>query len=347
MSSLQWIPLTSAIQTSSSESFQIQYQSLGEPSCALITYTIASNVTYLIGLIGTSQSICNTTFPSYAATMSQNFIGNYLTLASSNMLSFTSSKITKSGNNILTANFSNARSSIITKTNITAVSQLGVCDLPSLNILNRTAVFYNPKIYLRSSIIDLQGQTLLNCPVNLNNTKQWYIYNVDKATGNQLSLVTLSNNPTVNYAELVIQPNTLGFGLYKAVYQVTMSYNTIYTSQIETYFEIDPAGLVISSIYGSPGGGTYETNRGIGQTIQLTPVYYSYDIDGIATISKLKFQFYCSVIDNGISYDPPQLYSNVFIDMLTLQKNYSSNPNIQSLVQSSSTPSCFNSISIF
>lgn len=99
-------------------------------------------------------------------------------------------------------------------------------------------------------------------------------------------------------------------------------------------------------MYGAPGGGTFETNRGIGQTIVLSPVPFSYDIDGVANIATQSFKFYCQVIDNNVPYGYPQLYYGQNIDLLTVKTNYSTNPGIPTLMQSTTTPFCFSSTSI-
>lgn len=230
LSNVQWVSIDSAIQAGTSQTLQLTYQSLGEPSCVITTYTTTANVTTQLGLFGTSNTTCYKYFPTLMA----NYIGDYSVYASSstNTLSFTTTKLTRVGNNLLKAYIINAQASITTTTNYTAVAQLGLCEIPKVDILNRTQYFYQPITYSRSDTIVLSGLTTLNCSSGLANTKQWYVYALNKATGNQVSQVSLSSNPTSNYAELVIQPNTLGYSVYKAVYQVTMSYNSIYTDQV-------------------------------------------------------------------------------------------------------------------
>lgn len=245
----------------------------------------------------------------------------------------------------MTARIINSQSSIVAKTNVTAVAQLGLCEIPDVDIENRNPYFYEPITYSRSDTIVVSGITVLNCSSGLSNTKQWFVYTIDRATGNQIGQISLTANPTSAYAELVIDPNTLSYNLYRAVYRVSMTFNSIYTNEVETFFEVAPAGLVISTLYGAPGGGTFETSRGIGQSIQLDPVTYSSDIDGVAKISSLKFSFFCQVIDNNVQAGYPQLFYNQNLDLLTMKNNFSSNPAIQQLMLSTTTPSCFSSTS--
>lgn len=173
------------------------------------------------------------------------------------------------------------------------------------------------------------------------------MYYANSATGAQLSQIAIKNNPTVNYDQLVIQPNTLSYNLYKLVFQVSMTYNNIYTSQAYSYFKLQPSGLVVLGIYGATGG-TYQLALGLNQTFTLNPQKYSYDLDGIADFSKLNFTFYCQVIDNNLAYGYPQLYYNSDLDLLTIKNNYAQSAEVQTLFSQNKTQhSCFSSIGNF
>ena len=69
---------------------------------------------------------------------------------------------------------------------------------------------------------------------------------VNPLNGFEEQSVVINNNPTINYAELVLQPQTLAYGLYRFIYTVTMTNNN-FTSQIDTYIQVIPSGLVISA----------------------------------------------------------------------------------------------------
>ena len=196
-------------------------------------------------------------------------------------------------------------------------------------------------------MIALTSQTTINCSSSADSTIQWYIYRVNNVTGNPTSQIVIdpSVNPTVNYANLVIQPGSLSYGLYMFVYSVTMNFNSIYTNQVATYIQVNPSGILVSSLYGSPAGGIYETSRGTGQSIQLNPVQYSSDIDALVQMKNLNFYFYCQVINNGAPYGYPQISYGVNLDLLTMQKNYSTNSIINSFVNANNIQSCFSSIS--
>lgn len=172
-----------------------------------------------------------------------------------------------------------------------------------------------------------------------------FLYTVNRATGVEDKQVAILKNPTVNYDQLVIQPTTLDYNLYKVVFQVSMTYNSIYTSQAFSYLEVKPSGLVIVSVYGASGGGTYQMAIGVGQTLALDPQKYSFDLDASVDLGKVNFTFYCQVIDNGVAYGYPQLFYNVDLDLLTLDSKYAYSTDIQKLFYANNTErSCFSSV---
>jgi hypothetical protein len=92
---------------------------------------------------------------------------------------------------------------------------------------------------MRTDMIILSGTTELNCTSGLANQKQWYLYKVNDQTGALGAQISLSSNPTVNYAQLVIQPSTLSFGLYSAIYQVIfIIFDGQYSINFSIIFEI-------------------------------------------------------------------------------------------------------------
>lgn len=348
ISQIEWVDFTSCIQTNQSQLFQVNFKSLGEPSCSYVTYQTSNNVNYTIGFAGTSLLTCLNTFPTLSSLISSNYLGNYSTLTSNNIMSFLSSKIIKTGNIRVNIQVKNSLSNKLASTNVTVVTLVGLCNLPTVDILNKSSSFYQPVIYSRSDIITLSTQTTINCSMDASNSILWQIFQVDEKTGDQLKQVVIpTNNPTVNYADLVIQPGTLPYGLYKFVFTVTMNYNSMYTNQVESYVKVVPSGLLISAMASAPRGGTYQITRGTNQTILLNPGAYSQDIDGLAALKKLNYSFYCRVIDNNVIKDFVQISSGVYLDLLTIKNNFSSNSFIQSLVNSNNKQSCFDSTSIF
>jgi hypothetical protein len=157
----------------------------------------------------------------------------------------------------------------------------------------------------------------------------------------------LYNNPTVNYAELVVEPNSLPIGVYKVVYNVKIelsvkvawrsSIGNIYTSELDTYVQIVRSGIVVSSLPNTIGGGTVSITRGTKQSIVLSPALYSYDLDGLISMSSVKFNFYCQVIDDGIEHEYPMRFENVKADLYSLKLDQSLN------FPMSSNKTCFDS----
>ena len=167
----------------------------------------------------------------------------------------------------------------------------------------------------RNDLFSIIGITTLSCNAILSNQKIWFIYEVNPQTGLDLNKIQLPNNPTINYAQLVIQPQTFGYGLYRFEFTVKMTFSSItnssidYSSQISTYVQIDPSGIVISSLSLSQGiyGGTIEISRGQQQSIAFNPYLNSYDIDSILVITTLNFKYSCQIIDSYVPSGYPQL----------------------------------------
>jgi hypothetical protein len=188
-------------------------------------------------------------------------------------------------------------------------------------------------------MIRLVGQTNLNCTTSLSNIKKWKIFSVNELTGQVQYEVTLKNNPTINYAELVLQPKTLSYGLYKLEYDVIMEIDSTLTSLDFTYLKIAHSGLALSTLKLSQPmyGGTIQITRGQNQIIQFDPFLFTYDIDGIAVITSLSFKYACQIIDSNQPQGYPKFSGlNETIDLLNLKAN-------ASLIQ---YLTCFNSTGI-
>jgi hypothetical protein len=180
-----------------------------------------------------------------------------------------------------------------------------------LDIVSCTPNINQPTVKKISDLFSLIGLATINCNSSLTNQKQWYIYSVDSITGTYLQQITLSTNPTINYAELVIQPRTFSIGLYKCIYTLTMINpdSTTLTGQVYTYVSIIPSGLVLSTLSQSQPmyGGSIEISRGHSQSISFNPFLFTYDIDSIAVITSLTFKYACEVIDFNIPKGYPTL----------------------------------------
>jgi len=170
-------------------------------------------------------------------------------------------------------------------------------------------MFTKPRIQTKSDLFSLNGITTINCNTSLSNQKKWLIFKVDEITGQDLEQITQSfkNNPTIDYAEFVIQPQTLTYGLYRFVF--TSSMNDLASSQIDTFVKIIPSGLVLSTLSLSQPmyGGTIEITRGWNQTIKFNPFLNTYDIDSVAVITSLSFKYSCQIIDSNVEQGYPQM----------------------------------------
>ncbi len=160
---------------------------------------------------------------------------------------------------------------------------------------------------------------------------------IDPLTGISLKSIFLLNNPTTNYAELVLQPNTLDYGLYRFVYTLTMTGTNLasFKNQIDTFVLIIPSGLIISALKSTQPmfGGTIEITRGVDQRIQFDPFLNSYDIDSVAIITSLKFKYSCQIIDSNIPQGYPQIPGT---SQLIYLDDFKSNSSLSLL------DSCFN-----
>ena len=180
-----------------------------------------------------------------------------------------------------------------------------------MEILSRSPLFSKPINKTISELFRITAIATINCNSSLNNQKQWYIYSVDPSTGLDIQQITLSSNPTINYAELVLQPKTFVAGLYRFVFTLTMVNpdGTTLSSQVDTFVNIIPSGLVLSTLSLSQPmyGGSIEISRGQAQSIPLNPFLFSYDIDEIAVITALIFKYKCEIIDSNIESGYPVL----------------------------------------
>jgi len=164
---------------------------------------------------------------------------------------------------------------------------------------------------------------------------------LNEMTGLNERQIFINNNPTINYAELVLQPQTLNYGLYRIVYTLKMSglNMTTFHSQIDTFIQIIPSGLFISALRSSQPiyGGTVEISRGFDQQIQFNPFTNTYDIDSVAVITTLTFKYSCQLIDSNIQHGYPQIPGT---NQLIYLDDFKMNSSLSSL------NSCLNSTSI-
>jgi hypothetical protein len=157
-----------------------------------------------------------------------------------------------------------------------------------------------------NTLISIVSQTQINCVTSFVNVKEWSIFMVNSMTGLDKKQIYLNTNPTLVYAELVLQPQTLSYGLYRIVFTATQIFDNStnkLSNSIDTFIEIIPSGLVVSSLRLSKPmyGGTIEITRGSSQSIQFNPYLFTYDIDGVAVITSLKFEYSCQIVNQAMN----------------------------------------------
>ena len=175
----------------------------------------------------------------------------------------------------------------------------------------------------------------MNQSSSLSNQKIWSVFAVDRSTGVALYEVDLGTNPSKYCAELVLEPNTLSYGLFKLVFGVKLA---DMSTPIEsfTYVEIVPSGLVLSAFENAVN----EITFGLNQTIELRPVLYSIDLDALVEMSKLRFYFYCRTVDSANLLNPFPTSSGVLADLFGIKSGAIS-------VALSNINACFDSASQF
>jgi hypothetical protein len=149
------------------------------------------------------------------------------------------------------------------------------------------------------------------CSLDFTNDKLWSVSKVDQLTGNLIKNIDVTSNPTKLNSELVINSNTLDYGVYRFYFKngiyfyESAQYKTV-SSEIETFIEIIPTGLLV---FGFTNGVSY-MSFGLEQEIEINPGLNSIDLDSIIQPSGLNYTFYCRALklnDSNTYTD----YSNV------------------------------------
>ena len=310
ISSPELVEIANPILVNTKQEIQLKFGSLGEPSCALISYQLNSLV-YYIGKIGTDVTTCSNYYKNV------NFIENYRT--SGNVWKF-DVFLNKIGLVQLNVAISNQLESVsLASINLNVMSAPLDCQNPTVAIDKTSAYFYEPTVYSRNELFSLKGRATIKCNISLENSKHWSVFRVDPSTGKDQTSLGLNDNPTVDYGELVVQPSVLDYGLYRFNFKVTMlnTKNALFESEQDSFVSIVPSGIYLSSLAASkiPDGGTYEMTKGTQQDIQFNPFIYSYDVDSMVDIATLNFKYYCQVIEFGVETGYPKLSLSQNVDL--------------------------------
>ena len=324
MKNIEFVPDSSISTKGSVRTFYVTYDSLGRPSCAKVWYVVGTNTSQVFTY--GDKAFCQGLYPRLQ------FVSDYII---NQNLSF---NLTLNFDGFAFINFQirNSIETVTITTNVTISSF--VCQRPTLDIENRAADFLTPVSFLRSKMFSLVGVTTLNCDSNLQNIKQWLVYDIDPMKGTMKSIkpINLGNNPSVYNAELFIPSNFLPFGTYKFIYKVNMyGDGASFIDQVDTYVKIVSSGMAIFSF----SGGMKQMTIGVGQSIDLDPGKYSYDLDGISSGTGLTYRFYCRILIDGL---PEQFPSDSYDNFLDLQKIQGGTVN----VTMSTANTCFNTTSM-
>ncbi|RNA09695.1 polycystin-1-like isoform X2 [Brachionus plicatilis] len=308
------------------KTLRFSFESLGEPSCSLITQDTNGFKNFLF-TIGSDQDTCRAYYPyiefkeKYQIAESKIWIFTFL--------------LKEIGLVNIEAFIKNEYSSASISSSIT-VSNFD-CNRPQVEIENRSSFFYHPRIIPRSKRFSIVGITKINCKLSLQNIRQWTLFSVKESNGEVIQQISIVSNPTSSFSELVIPSKILPFGLYKFVFKVKMLGQNIdltaFQVEIDTYVKIVPSGIVVQVF---PGGMT-KIRRGIDQNIILDPTFYSYDLDSVFPIKNLKFKYFCSIFENGILVKSPQISLDKSIDLSSIKSDF----------QRYSNNSCFDSAELF
>ena len=227
LTGLSLAPISTPILANTAQKLQLSFSSLGEPSCALLTYTL-NTIIYNIGVYGTSSPTCSAYYPNAP------YLGAYTITGSHVEFALLLNKI---GFTTINVNATNSFGSSQASAGLNVLSAMIDCESPVVDIEKKSPLFYSPSVHKKNELFSLIGSTVLACNVSAQNKKEWIVYKIDESTGMAQYSVSLPNNPTTEYAELVVQPNSLSYGLYMFRFRVSMlnANSGVFEGQVEPF----------------------------------------------------------------------------------------------------------------
>ncbi len=192
----------------------------------------------------------------------------------------------------------------------------------------------NPKEIYRSKVFSLSPIIYFACNAPYSSRHTWSLSKIDWSSLSWQA-ISMSVYPTASSVELVIQANTLAYGLYRFKFQVdiTEKSNLLLSNNIETFIQIIPTGLNVFAIR----NGIKNQLIGYNQEFTLSPAEYSKDLDDLILPSSLSFKFYCRTLNLNNNFKSSQIN---LIDLMTTLKTVPSLPMNR-------TTTCFSSTSNF
>ncbi|XP_036357895.1 polycystin-1-like isoform X2 [Octopus sinensis] len=195
------------------------------------------------------------------------------------------------------------------------------CEPPHIVIREVSYNFMEPLVVKRNKLVRFLTKTTISCKHTLKNIKLWSIIPADPNSGEEIGEpVTLLDNPSINFAELAIEPSILETGFYKVIYNVKMDptefpNQEVFQTKVSTYLKIISSDLVIMI----ENGGASERLWGINTILTLSPEKYSYDPDVPRDGNQgfTNFIWYCSgykqkyeITEDEGTVGPPSLSSD-------------------------------------
>ena len=203
-----------------------------------------------------------------------------------------------------------------------------MCSQPVLK-LEQNYAQQSPQIIYRSKTFSLSTETYFACYEGYSLQNTWLVTNM--ATMKTTNLKETSTR-------LVVQSNTLAFGLYRYTFQVSIRLynNGSLFNAVNTFIQIVPIGVTVFALQ----NGISSILIGSQQTFTLDPASYSIDLDGVISPTLLQFTFYCNTIDlNSSSPQISQTNKNLLaykqnaqLPMLSNQTCFSSSCNTKYII---------------
>jgi hypothetical protein len=207
-----------------------------------------------------------------------------------------------------------------------------LCSTPILNI-DQMHSQQNPMLIYRSKQLIINTETLFSCNLTKATQYEWFLIQLNSNLNDSLVII---NNPTIYSSTLVLQSNTLDYGIYKFKFtvKITMTNDgSVFTNDISTYVQVIPTGLVVYALQ----NGIQSILIGSNQTLIFNPVLYSFDMDNFVSPQLLEFKFFCQKVNSSAIMENIE---NSQIDLYQYKMN-------NSVMEMFSNLTCFDSNGIY
>jgi hypothetical protein len=230
-------------------------------------------------------------------------------------ISITTTTTTTTSTSTSTTTTMYTSTSTTTSTSTSTTTTIGNYCIEPVLTFSELASKENPTVKLRSSLIKVSSNAVINCGVANSKTVLWTVNQIDSVNYSFIRNLDLTGNPSASTGELIFSENTLQYGLYEIKFSTRVHFgsNQTVSSLIRTHVRIVPSGISVVSI----DKGIKEIRIGSGQGLYLRPAVYSYDLDDLILPSQLNFVYYCKVVQT----DSPNQTPDSQIDLETYKIN--------------------------